>query len=43
MADTRDPVADLLRRTRVERGLPPRVTDPDVLARVARLLRVVPR
>jgi hypothetical protein len=33
-----DAVADLLRRTRTDRGLPERITDEDTLRRVARLV-----
>lgn len=36
---TADPVADLIRRSRAERGLPDQITEPDVLRRVAALAR----
>lgn len=38
-----DPVADLLHRTRAERGLPPMITDRATLERVAAVLRSADR
>lgn len=36
--DVRPEVLDLLRRTRIDRGLSPTIEDPAVLAKVARII-----
>lgn len=33
----REAVAALIKRSRTDRGLPPKITDPEVLARIARI------